>query len=122
VREDYSEGGGAWNFFTRDQARSRAYRWGEDGLAGISHHKQRLLRAGPVERQGSDSQQEAFRLDQQRRQPRRGCQGVDSTPTHSYVKYLYKYPQAAYPYADLEANRRRSRDEFEYELLGHWCL
>ena len=123
VREDYSENGDAWNFFTHDQARSRAYRWGEDGLAGISDDKQRLCFAlalwngkDPILKErlfgltnsegnhGEDVKEYYFYLD--------------STPTHSYMKYLYKYPQAAYPYADLvETNRRRSRDEMEYELL-----
>ena len=123
VREDYSENGDAWNFFTHDQARSRAYRWGEDGIAGISDDKQRLCFAlalwngkDPILKErlfgltnsegnhGEDVKEYYFYLD--------------STPTHSYMKYLYKYPQAAYPYADLVAtNRRRSRNEFEYELL-----
>jgi hypothetical protein len=123
VREDYSEGGDAWNFFTHDQARSRAYRWGEDGLAGISDDKQRLCFAlalwngrDPILKErlfgltnsegnhGEDVKEYYFYLD--------------STPTHSYMKYLYKYPQAAFPYADLvETNKRRSRDEMEYELL-----
>jgi len=123
VREDYSEGGDAWNFFTHDQARSRAYRWGEDGIAGISDDKQRLCFAlalwngeDPILKErlfgltnsegnhGEDVKEYYFYLD--------------STPTHSYMKYLYKYPQVAYPYADLvETNRRRSRNEFEYELL-----
>ncbi|MGC1645484.1 MAG: glucosidase [Candidatus Sulfotelmatobacter sp.] len=123
VREDYSEGGDAWNYFTHDQARSRTYRWGEDGLAGISDDKQRLCFAlalwngkDPILKErlfgltnsegnhGEDVKEYYFYLD--------------STPTHSYMKYLYKYPQQAYPYADLvETNRRRSRNEFEYELL-----
>jgi hypothetical protein len=123
VREDYSENGDAWNFFTHDQARSRAYRWGEDGLAGISDDKQRLCFAlalwngkDPILKErlfgltnsegnhGEDVKEYYFYLD--------------STPTHSYMKYLYKYPQAAFPYADLvETNGRRSRDEMEYELL-----
>jgi len=123
VREDYSENGDAWNFFTHDQARSRAYRWGEDGLAGISDDKQRLCFAlalwngrDPILKErlfgltnsegnhGEDVKEYYFYLD--------------STPTHSYMKYLYKYPQAAFPYRDLvEANGRRSRDDFEYELL-----
>ena len=123
VREDYSEGGDAWNFFTHDHARSRAYRWGEDGIAGISDDKQRLCFAlalwngkDPILKErlfgltnsegnhGEDVKEYYFYLD--------------STPTHSYMKYLYKYPQAAYPYADLvETNRRRSRNEMEYELL-----
>jgi len=123
VREDYSEGGDAWNYFTHDQARSRAYRWGEDGLAGISDDQQQLCFAlalwngkDPILKErlfgltnsesnhGEDVKEYYFYLD--------------STPTHSYMKYLYKYPQAAYPYADLvETSRARSRQEFEYELL-----
>jgi hypothetical protein len=123
VREDYSENGDAWNFFTHDQARSRAYRWGEDGIAGLSDDKQHLCFAlalwngkDPILKErlfgltnsegnhGEDVKEYYFYLD--------------STPTHSYMKYLYKYPQAAYPYYDLvETNRRRSRNEFEYELL-----
>jgi hypothetical protein len=112
VREDYSEGGDAWNYFSHDQARSRAYRWGEDGLAGISDDQQRLCFAlarlfgltNSESNHGEDVKEYYFYLD--------------STPTHSYMKYLYKYPQAAYPYSKLvEASRRRSRYEFEYELL-----
>ena len=124
VREDYSENGDAWNFFTHDQARSRAYRWGEDGIgrhspttsstcasrsrygtARIPILKERLFGLTNSEgNHGEDVKEYYFYLD--------------STPTHSYMKYLYKYPQAAYPYADLvETNRRRSRNEFEYELL-----
>jgi hypothetical protein len=123
VREDYSESGDAWNDFTHDQARSRTYRWGEDGLAGISDEGQRLCFAlalwngkDPIIKErlfgltnsegnhGEDVKEYYFYLD--------------STPTHSYMKYLYKYPQAAYPYGDLiETNHRRSRQEFEYELL-----
>ena len=120
VREDYSPNGDAWNFFTHDQARSRAYRWGEDGIAGISDDKQGLCFSlalwngkDPILKErlfgltnsegnhGEDVKEYYFYLD--------------STPTHSYMKYLYKYPQAAYPYADLlEKNRSRSRNEFEY--------
>jgi len=123
VREDYSEGGDAWNYFTHDQARSRAYRWGEDGLAGISDDQQRLCFAlalwngkDPILKErlfgltnsegnhGEDVKEYYFYLD--------------STPTHSYMKYLYKYPQAAFPYDDLVAkNRGRSKEEMEYELL-----
>ena len=123
VREDYSEEGDAWNFFTHDHARSRAYRWGEDGIAGISDDKQRLCFAlafwngkDPILKErlfgltnsqgnhGEDVKEYYFYLD--------------STPTHSYMKYLYKYPQKAYPYSDLvETNLRRSRNEAEYELL-----
>jgi hypothetical protein len=123
VREDYSEGGDAWNYFTHDQARSRAYRWGEDGLAGISDDRQRLCFAlalwngkDPILKErlfgltnsesnhGEDVKEYYFYLD--------------STPTHSYMKYLYKYPQAAYPYSNLvETSRKRNRTESEYELL-----
>jgi hypothetical protein len=123
VREDYSPNGDAWGFFTHDHARSRAYRWGEDGLGGISDEKQHLCFAlalwngkDPILKErlfgltnneanhGEDVKEYYFYLD--------------STPTHSYMKYLYKYPQAAFPYADLvETNRRRSRNEMEYELL-----
>ncbi len=123
VREDYSENGDAWNFFTHDHARSRAYRWGEDGLAGISDDKQYLCFALALWN-GKDPilKERLFGLTNSQ-----GNHGedvkeyyfyLDSTPTHSYMKYLYKYPQAAYPYADLvQTNGRRSRNEFEYELL-----
>jgi hypothetical protein len=123
VREDYSENGDAWNFFTHDHARSRAYRWGEDGLGGISDDKQRLCFALALWN-GKDAilKERLFGLTNSE-----GNHGedvkeyyfyLDSTPTHSYMKYLYKYPQAAYPYEVLvETNRRRSRDEMEYELL-----
>jgi len=123
VREDYSVNGDAWNFFTHDQARSRAYRWGEDGLAGISDDRQRLCFALALWN-GKDAilKERLFGLTNSE-----GNHGedvkeyyfyLDSTPTHSYMKYLYKYPQAAYPYADLiETNRRRTRNDFEYELL-----
>ena len=123
VREDYSDSGNAWDYFTHDQARSRAYRWGEDGLAGISDDQQHLCFAltlwngkDPILKErlfgltnseanhGEDVKEYYFYLD--------------STPTHSYMKYLYKYPQAAYPYANLvETNKARSRNEMEYELL-----
>ena len=106
VREDYSENGDAWNYFTHDQARSRAYHWGEDGLGGFSDEKQRLCFAlalwngkDPILKErlfglnngegnhGEDVKEYYFYLD--------------STPTHSYMKYLYKYPQQAYPYKQL---------------------
>jgi Mannosylglycerate hydrolase MGH1-like glycoside hydrolase domain len=123
VREDYSDGGDAWNYFTHDQARSRAYRWGEDGLAGISDDQQRLCFAlalwngkDPIIKErlfgltnsesnhGEDVKEYYFYLD--------------STPTHSYMKYLYKYPQSAFPYDNLVyTNGRRGREDFEYELL-----
>jgi hypothetical protein len=123
VREDYSANGDAWNFFTHDHARSRAYRWGEDGIAGISDDKQHLCCSlalwngkDPILKErlfgltngegnhGEDVKEYYFYLD--------------NTPTHSYMKYLYKYPQAAFPYADLvESNRQRGRQDMEYELL-----
>jgi hypothetical protein len=123
VREDFSENGDAWNYFSHDQARSRAYRWGEDGLAGISDDKQRLCLALALWN-GNDPilKERLFGLTNSE-----GNHGedvkeyyfyLDSTPTHSYMKYLYKYPQSAYPYSDLVlTNRRRTRDEMEYELL-----
>jgi hypothetical protein len=123
VREDYSPNGSAWDYFTHDQARSRAYRWGEDGLAGYSDQKQRLCFALALWN-GRDPilKERLFGLTNAE-----GNHGedvkeyyyyLDSTPTHSYMKYLYKYPQAAYPYADLvQTNRRRSRFEPEYELI-----
>jgi hypothetical protein len=123
VREDYSDTGDAWNYFTHDQARSRAYRWGEDGLAGVSDDHQVLCfalalwnRRDPILKErlfglansegnhGEDVKEYYFYLD--------------STPTHSYMKWLYKYPQAAYPYDQLVAtNRARGKHEPEYELL-----
>ena len=123
VREDYSENGDAWNYFTHDQARSRAYHWGEDGLAGFSDDHQRLCFAVALWN-GKDPilKERLFGLTNSE-----GNHGedvkeyyfyLDSTPTHSYMKYLYKYPQNAYPYGDLiETNRRRGRDDWEYELL-----
>ncbi len=123
VREDYSEGGDAWNYFPHDQARSRAYRWGEDGLAGISDDHQGLCFALALWN-GTDPilKERLFGLSNSE-----GNHGedvkeyyfyLDSTPTHSYMKYLYKYPQAAYPYSDLIAkNRERGRSNPEYELL-----
>jgi hypothetical protein len=123
VREDYSESGNAWDYFTHDQSRSRAYRWGEDGLGGISDDKQRLCFAlalwngrDPILKErlfgltnsegnhGEDVKEYYFYLD--------------STPTHAYMKYLYKYPQRPFPYEDLvQTNSQRSRHELEYELL-----
>src|SRR5689334_6831735 len=123
VREDYSPGGDAWDYFTHDHARSRAYRWGEDGLAGISDDKQILCFALSLWN-GKDPilKERLFGLTNSE-----GNHGedvkeyyfyVDSTPTHSYMKFLYKYPQTEFPYRDLvDTNRRRSREEFEYELL-----
>jgi hypothetical protein len=123
VREDYSSGGDAWNYFSHDHARSRAYRWNEDGIAGICDRhqivcfaialwnerdpllKERLFGLTNSEgNHGEDVKEYYFYLD--------------STPTHSYMKYLYKYPQAEFPYQQLrEENRRRSRQQPEYELL-----
>jgi len=123
VREDYSPNGDAWNFFTHDHARSRAYRWGEDGIAGISDDKQRLCFSLALWN-GKDPilKERLFGLTNSQ-----GNHGedvkeyyfyLDSTPTHSYMKYLYKYPQVAYPYNDLvRTNGQRTRDEMEYELL-----
>ena len=123
VREDYSPYGNAWEFFPHDHARSRAYRWNEDGIAGISDRHQKICFAlalwngrdpilkerlfgltGNEGNHGEDVKEYYFYLD--------------STPTHSYMKYLYKYPQAAYPYEQLlEENRRRGRREPEFELI-----
>src|SRR3954470_10403805 len=123
VREDYSGDGNAWNYFSHDHARSRAYRWGEDGIAGISDDEQRLCFAvamwngrDPILKErffgvtnsegnhGEDVKEQYFY--------------TDATPTHSYERMLYKYPQREYPYRDLvETNRNRGRGEFEYELL-----
>ena len=123
VREDYSQDGNAWDYFTHDQARSRAYHWGEDGLAGISDEKQ-LLCFSVALWNGKDPilKERLFGLTNGQ-----GNHGedvkeyyfyLDSTPTHSYMKYLYKYPQVEYPYVDLiETNRRRGRHDMEYELL-----
>lgn len=123
VREDYSDNGDAWNYFPHYQSGARAYRWGEDGLAGISDDRQLLCFAlalwngrdpvlkerlfglsNPQGNHGEDVKEYYFYLD--------------ATPTHSYLKYLYKYPQADYPYEDLvTTNGQRSRQESEYELL-----
>jgi hypothetical protein len=123
VREDYSAGGTAWEYFPHDHARSRAYRWGEDGIGGISDRHQ-LICFGLALWNGSDPilKERLFGLT--------GNQGnhgedvkeyyfyVDATPTHSYMRMIYKYPQAAFPYEQLvEENRRRGRESFEYELL-----
>ncbi|NEP17094.1 MAG: glucosidase [Leptolyngbya sp. SIO4C1] len=123
VREDYSASGAAWDYFSHAQSHARAYRWGEDGLLGISDEKQRLCFGLALwNEQDPVLKERLFGLT--------GNQGnhgedvkeyyfyLDSTPTHSYLKGLYKYPQAAYPYARLvEENQRRSRSEPEFELL-----
>ena len=123
VREDYSENGNAWDYFSHDHARSRAYHWGEDGLAGISDEKQ-LLCFSVALWNGKDPilKERLFGLTNGQ-----GNHGedvkeyyfyLDSTPTHSYMKYLYKYPQVEYPYVDLiQTNRSRDRHDMEYELL-----
>src|SRR5258707_269261 len=123
VREDYSAGGTAWEYFPHDHARSRAYRWGEDGIGGISDRHQMICFAlamwnghDPIVKErlfgltgnegnhGEDVKEQYFYLD--------------STPTHSYMRMLYKYPQAEFPYAQLVAeNRRRGKDQPEFELL-----
>ena len=123
VREDYSEDGDAWNYFSHDQSRSRAYRWGEDGLGGICDEKQRLCFALALwNEQDPILKERLFGLTNSE-----GNHGedvkeyyfyIDSTPTHSYMKYLYKYPQAEFPYRDLVVtNGKRSREDFEYELI-----
>ena len=123
VREDYSNDGNAWDYVSHDQARSRAYHWGEDGLAGLSDDRQRLCFALALWN-GKDPilKERAFGLTNSE-----GNHGedvkeyyyyLDSTPTHSYMKYLYRYPQNSYPYADLiNTNRHRTRMDPEYELL-----
>src|SRR6202140_2308791 len=123
VREDYSAGGTAWESFPHDHARSRAYRWGEDGIGGISDRhqmicfsvamwngrdailKERLFGlTGHEGNHGEDVKEQYFYLD--------------STPTHSYMRMLYKYPQAAFPYTQLvDENRRRGKEQPEFELL-----
>jgi hypothetical protein len=123
VREDYSADGAAWDYFPHDYARSKAYRWGEDGIAGISDSRQHLCfglafwngvdpilkerpfgLSGPEGNHGEDLKEYYFFLD--------------STPTHSYMKMLYKYPQGEFPYADLvDTNRARGKEQPEYELL-----
>ena len=106
VREDYSKDGNAWEYFSHDQARSRAYHWGEDGLAGLSDDKQLLcFSMGLWNGKDPILKERLFGLTNSE-----GNHGedvkeyyfyLDSTPTHSYMKYLYKYPQAAFPYEDL---------------------
>ncbi|HET7541223.1 MAG TPA: glucosidase [Polyangiaceae bacterium] len=123
VREDYSEFGTAWDYFPHDHARSRAYRWGEDGIAGYSDHKQRICFSIALWNERDPILKERlFGLNNEE-----GNHGedvkeqyyyLDATPTHSYLKMLYKYPQAEFPYAWLvEENRRRGRDRPEFELV-----
>ena len=128
VREDYSPDGDAWNYFSHEDSRSRAYRWGEDGIAGISDRycnicfgialwngkdpilKERLFGlTGPQGNHGEDVKELYYYLE--------------NTPTHSYMKHLYKYPQNEFPYVQLvEENRRRGKHEYEYELLDTGIL
>ena len=123
VREDYSENGNAWGYLPHEHARSRAYRWGEDGIAGFSDDTQRLCLSlalwngrdrmlkerlfgltGPQGTHGEDVKELYWHLD--------------ALPSHAYLRMLYKYPHAAFPYERLvEESRRRSRDEGEFELL-----
>ncbi|MDQ1087635.1 glucosidase [Siphonobacter sp. SORGH_AS_1065] len=123
VREDYSSNGDAWNFFSHDTARSRAYRWGEDGIGGLSdnkghicfafafwNHKDGIIKerlfglTNPESNHGEDVKELYYYLD--------------STPTHSYMKMLYKYPQQAFPYEQiLRENRNRNREQPEFELM-----
>src|SRR4029453_17213940 len=123
VREDYSADGDAWSYFPHDQARSRAYRWNEDGIAGICDRHQHICFAvalwnerdpilkerlfgvtGPQGNHGEDVKEYYYY--------------VDNTPTHSYMKYVYKYPQSEYPYSQLvDVNVRRGRDQPEFELF-----
>ncbi|HEX6849532.1 MAG TPA: glucosidase, partial [Chitinophagaceae bacterium] len=122
VREDYSPNGDVWNYITHDMSRSKAYRWGEDGIAGISDNKQRICFAIALWN-GKDEilKERLFGLT-----PAYGNHGedvkelyyhLDNTPSHSYMKYLYKYPQRAFPYHDLaQTNRKRNRYEDEYEV------
>ena len=124
VREDYSAHGEAWEHFSHDQARSRAYRWNEDGLGGLCDEQQRLCFALALWN-GRDPilKERAFGLA-----GNEGNHGedvkeyyfyVDATPSHSWLRYLYKYPQSAYPYERLVAeNRRRGRSDPPFNLLG----
>src|SRR6187455_2225254 len=123
VREDYSHDGDAWEYFSHDQARSRAYRWGEDGLLGICDRQARMCFALALWN-GTDPilKERLFGLTNNEANHGEDVKEyyfyLDSTPTHSYMKYLYKYPHAPFPYGDLvDTNRRRSREEMEYELL-----
>ena len=123
VREDYSGNGDAWSYLSHDQARSRAYRWGEDGIAGISDDKQRLCLALALWNERDPILKERlFGLTNAEGNHGEDVKDtyfyVNNLPTHSYQRYLYKYPQAEFPYDDLVAvNRARSRQEMEYELI-----
>ena len=124
VREDYSPGGTAWDYFPHEAARSRAYRWGEDGIAGVSDQEQRLCLALAMWN-GVDPilKERLFGLNNAEGNHGEDVKEVyyylDATPTHSYLKMLYKYPQRAFPYELLvEENRRRGKAEREYRICG----
>ncbi|HEV2296928.1 MAG TPA: hypothetical protein VGR72_00240 [Candidatus Acidoferrales bacterium] len=123
VREDYSANGDAWNYFPHEHARSRAYRWGEDGIAGFCDRHQRICFALALwNERDSILKERLFGLTNEQgnhgEDVKEYCFYLDATPTSSYLKYLYKYPQAAFPYEQLAAeNRRRTRQDPEYELL-----
>src|SRR5580658_2286423 len=123
VREDYSADGAAWDYFPFDHAHLRAYRWGEDGIAGISDNHQRLCFA-PAFWNGRDSilKERFYGLTGNQVNHGEDVKEIyyylDCTPTHSYMKFLYKYPQAEFPYARLYGeNRRRTRIDPEFELI-----
>src|SRR5882757_409908 len=123
VREDYSADGDAWNYITHDHARSKAYRWGEEGIGGISDNEQKLCfalafwnKTDPI------IKERIFGLTNNEGNHGEDCKELyyylDATPTHAYLKMLYKYPQREFPYAELvQANRSRGKHEPEYELL-----
>lgn len=124
VREDYSKDGNAWDYFNHDQSRSRAYRWGEDGLGGISDDRQNLCFALALwNGQDGITKERLYGLTNSE-----GNHGedvkeyyyyLDSTPTHSYMKYLYKYPQDPFPYEKIiNKNKELTRHDFEYELIN----
>src|SRR6185369_3373489 len=123
VREDYSANGDAWNYLPHDHARSRAYRWGEDGIAGISDYSQYLCFALAFwNHKDPILKERMFGLTNSEGNHGEDCKELyyylDNTPTHSYMRMLYKYPQAPFPYAQLlEENRRRSKHDTEFELI-----
>lgn len=127
VREDYSEHGESWEFIDHDKARSNAYRWGEEGIGGFCDHRE-ILCLAPAFWNGKDTilKERLFGLTNNQ-----GNHGEDvkelyfhqvSSPSHAYCKYLYKYPHQKFPYDELVRNNRRSRDEFEYELIDTGCF
>ncbi len=123
VREDYSANGDAWNYLTHEQSRSRAYRWGEDGIGGISDYNQYLCFALSLwNHKDPILKERMFGLTNSEGNHGEDCKELyyflDNQPTHSYMRMLYKYPQAAFPYEQLvQINRQRSKAEPEYELL-----